>query len=84
LVVKVVLGTFRFAFKMALAVALVALVAGLYFGGIRDAAGLTGKKNGPLASPLELVDDAKSAVDQLHQAEKKQERVLKKIEDGTR
>jgi hypothetical protein len=82
---KVVIGTMKMAFKLALVVALIALLGGFYFGFINDAAGFDEPSKGPkLTSPGELIDEAKKAVDQANQQRKKEDRMLKRIEGGER
>lgn len=71
----------RLLFKVGLVLAMVALVAGAYFGWLRRTAGLS---DGHLASPAAVVDDAKKAAKQMQDRLQKNERILKKLEETSR
>lgn len=67
--------------KLGLIAAIVLLVAGAYFGWLRRAAGIDDDR---LASPAEVIDDAKKAATKFRRRLDEQERTLKKIEENSR
>jgi hypothetical protein len=64
--------------RVAVVLGLGALLTGLYLGAIRRAAG--GGAGGALASPSALIQDAKTAVEQMNQRQKQQEEELRQIQ----
>lgn len=70
----VVRGGLRIAFKLALLVALAALFGGLYFGYVRQSAGLS---EGLWSDPGQLLEDAEEARDRLDARQKSAEKELK-------
>lgn len=81
LVLSFVRKTGRLILKLGLLVAIVLLVAGAYFGWLRRAAGLG---DGALASPAEVIGDAKKAATKFQERIGQQERALEKIEESNR
>jgi hypothetical protein len=81
LAVLLVRRTGRLVLTLGLVAAIFALVAGAYFGWLRQAAGLSG---GGLASPQQLVDDAKRAADEMQDRLQHNERVLRQLEETSR
>jgi hypothetical protein len=68
-------------FKLALLALIVGLLGGAYFGWLRRASGLG---DDALASPQELIDDAKRAASDYQKKLDGQEKTLKKIEESAR
>ncbi len=81
LVLSIVKRTGKLLIKLALLVAICALIGGAYLGWLRRAAGLGDSK---LSSPKAVIDDAKKAATQFQKRLDEQEKTLHKIEEGAR
>ena len=81
LVFAIVRKTFGLMIKLALLAAILILVGGAYFGWLRRASGMG---DDALASPQELIDDAKRTAADYQKRIDQQEKALKKIEEGSR
>jgi hypothetical protein len=82
LVLRLLPSSWRALSRYAIVLAVVALLAGVYFGSVRRMTGTAGA--GALATPGKLVEDAKSAVEKMSARQKQQDEELKKIETEAR
>jgi hypothetical protein len=81
MVFRLMPNAWRWLWKLALVGGIGFLLTGAYLGAVRRSAGLEG--GGALASPSALIQDAKSAVEQMNQRQKEQAKELQEIQ-GTR
>lgn len=75
---RVLPGGMRWMTRVAIVLGIGVMLTGAYLGLIRRSAGLTGTQT--LTSPTSLIQDAKSAVEQMNARQKQQEEELKKIQ----
>jgi len=71
-------GSMRWVTRLALVVAVGALLTGAYFGAVRRSSGLPGAS--AFAAPSALIEDAKAAVEQVNQRQKQQDEEIRKIQ----
>lgn len=71
----------RLVLKISLVAAMIVLLGGAYLGWLRRAAGLSDRA---MASPGEIIDDARHGVDQLNERTRQQDRTLKSLEERAR
>ena len=79
---RVLPGGMRWATRAALVVGVGALITGAYLGLVRRTAGLSGSQ--ALASPSALIQDAKSAVEQMNARQKQQDEELRQLQTDPR
>jgi hypothetical protein len=70
-------GVGRWLWRLVLVAGIGLVLTGAYLGAVRRAAGIGG---GALAAPSALLQDAKTAVEQMNQRQKQQEEELRKIQ----
>lgn len=70
-------GAGRWLWRLVLVAGVGLMLTGAYLGAVRRAAGVTG---GAFAAPSALLQDAKTAVEQMNQRQKQQEEELRKIQ----
>lgn len=77
---RLVPNGWRWLWKLALVAGIGFVLSGAYLAAVRRSAGLGG--DGPLASPSALIQDARSAVEQMNQRQKEQAEELRKIQES--
>lgn len=82
LMFRVLRSSVRVLVKVAVVVGVIALLAGGYLGALRKTAGLGG--GGAVATPQQVLEDAKKAAAQANKRVIEQTRMLEKIEEGER
>ena len=71
-------GSMRWVTRLALVVAVGALLTGAYLGAVRRSSGMPGAS--AFAAPSALIEDAKAAVEQVNQRQKQQDEEIRKIQ----
>jgi hypothetical protein len=81
MVFRLLPGGGRWLWKLALVAGIALVLTGAYLGAVRRAAGVDGAV---LAAPSALIQDAKTAVEQMNQRQKQQEEELRKLQSEGR